>query len=466
MKVSRADEMRERSNGAKAVAFTDIAVFFTVCWIVLALMLGLLFKMHWFTQGDFSYSQAMYYHGVMIPVLILLYLLTTKILALNLANGRAYSGSAILSILFVGLGSIFNTSKGISVTTVSQVIGMVMTDCIGIVLVVAMVKWGLEEHAGGKGTGAAFWLLLTSLTAILISSPLGHLAGWFIDIGPRSIPGLNALLNVTGIEPNDFQDSLVASHSHLIVAALMTGLAAVAAIYLEYRSRARWKRRVSGIGLWMMLICILSATGIYVFSAIIGWEPPVLFASGPNGIPLDDVVLTALEIGLLIMMVGISGSLESPGTNPFSSLKATIRIGIFSNWIFGFMGAVILGIYIELHEGFYGGGEAPAPGAVNDNIFIRAHMLYAFFLLPIILAVILVVGCKYNRTMAPRSLPFIFVWTSIFGMLSGLVGEIVWFTTGGNQAFVFSVFVMVMALIVGMISLWPNAGLKESDISV
>jgi len=173
MKVSRENEIRGRSNGAKAVDFTDIAVSFTVSWIVLALMLGPLFRIHWFTQGDFSYLEAMYYHGVMIPVLILLYLLAIKTLALHLANRRAYSGSAILSVIFIGLGSIFNTSKGISVATISQIIGMVMTDCIGIVLVVAMVKWGLEGYARAKATGPAFWLLLTSLTAVLISSPLG-----------------------------------------------------------------------------------------------------------------------------------------------------------------------------------------------------------------------------------------------------------------------------------------------------
>ena len=460
MGISRGKEITRQSNSAQAVTLSDVAIFVAVCWIVVALSSSLLFRVKWFAPGDFSYSVAMYYHGIMVPVLTLLYLLIQKMLPLKVVNNRLYIVSAILSILLVGIGSIFNTSKGISIAAAVQIIGMVMTDCLGIALIAAMAIFALEEMRKARKTGMAFWLLFSSITAILTAAPLGHLAGWCIDIGAKSIPGLHVLLNAAHIKPDDFQDGLVASHSHLIVAAFMSALAALTAIYFEYQSRVDWRKRMSILGLWMALISLLLATGIYVFSAIVGWEPPVLFASGPSGIPLDDVVLTVLEIGFLILMVGISGSLESARTKPFYPIKANIRISIFFNWIFGFMGVVLPGIYIELNEGFYGVGVPPAPGALSDNIFIRAHLLYPFLLLPVIFAVTLAVGSRYNHTTVLPRWPRLFVWTSVFGMSLGLAGEIVWFIRRGDNVFIAAMFVMGIALIAGMISLWPYATIK------
>ena len=448
---------REQSNGTKAVAFSDFAIFFAVCWIVVALFSSLLFRVHWFVPGDFNYSAAMYYHGIMVPVLILLYLLTQKIFPLEVVNERVYTAGAISAILLVGAGSIFNTSKGISVAVVVQIIGMVMTDCLGITLVVAMAIFALKKDGNARKTGMAFWLLFSSIIAILISAPLGHLAGWCIDIGIKSIPGSGVLLNAINIKPTAFQDGLVASHSHLIAAALLCGLAALTAIYLQYESRGPWRKRMGILGLGMTLIALLLATVIYVFSAIAGWEPPTIFASGPNGIPLDDLVLTTGEIGILLLMAGLSGSPGRRDTKSFTPIKAAIRIAIFLVWVLGFVGTVLLGIYIELHEGFYGAGVSPAPGALNDNIFIRAHLLYSFFLLPIILAVLLAVGCKYNHATAPGPWPRLFVWTSVFGMASGLAGEILWFVTRGDKVFVAGMSIMGVALIAGMVSLWPYA---------
>jgi len=449
-----------QSNRAKAIVFSDFAIFFAVCWIVTALFSSLLFRVHWFAPGDFSYSGAMYYHGIMVPVLILLYLLTQKMIALKAVNERIYAASAILAIFLVGIGSIFNTSKGISVAVVVQIIGMVMTDCLGITLVVAMAIFALKKDGKARKTGVAFWLLFSSIMAILISAPLGHLAGWCIDIGIKSIPGSSVLLNAIKIKPDAFQDGLVASHSHLIVAALLCGLAALTAIYFQYRSRVGWKRQVTILGLGMTLIGLLLATAIYVFSVIAGWEPPTLFASGPNGIPLDDLVLTTGEIGILLLVAGLFGSPDRGNTKSFTPIKAAIRIAIFLNWVFGFVGAVLMGIYIEFNEGFYGGGVSPAPGAINDNIFIRAHLLYPFFLLPITLAVLLAVGCKYNHTTVLRPWPRLFVWGSVFGMALGLIGELLWFATRGDSLFIAGISVMCIALIAGMVSLCPYAAVE------
>lgn len=466
MDFSKGNSMKEQNNRTGTGVLSDFAIFVTVGWILLALFLSFFFGIHWFAPGDFSYTSAIYYHGLMVPVLILLYLITKEFLPLEFVNKRIYVVCAILAVLFVGIGSIFNTSKGISFAATLQIIGMVLTDALGIVLVAAMVILAREKNKKAKRTNAAFWLLFSSIVAILIAAPFGHLAGWCIDIGAKSFPGLQGLLNAANIKAVDFQDGLLASHSHLIVAALMSGLAAVTALYFQYQSRIGWKKRLSSLGLWVTLSSLLLATAIYVFSATVGWEPPVLFASGPNGIPLDDIVLSALEIGFLILMAGLSGTLDWTDKKSFSPIKAKVRISIFLNWIAGFTGAVLTGIYIELNEGLYGAGIPPAPLALNDNIFIRAHLLYPFLLLPIIFAVTLAVGCKYNRTTMLPVWPKVFIWTSLLGMFLGLSGEILWFVALDANVFLAALFVMGLALIAGMISLWPNANVKGIEHNV
>ena len=448
--------MKIQNDKTRSVSFLpDLAVFVTVSWILLALTLSPFLGIHWFIPGDFNYPSAMYYHSLMVPVLILLYLLTKELLPLKFVNQRIYNFSAVLAVLFVGSGSIFNTSTGLSTAAVVQIIGMILTDALGIFIVIAMLLFAREKDQKVVKTDAAFWLLFASIISILIAAPLGHLAGWFTDMGMNSIPGLQGLLADAHLNAVAFQESLVGSHSHLIVAALMSGLAAVTALYFRYQSQNGWQKRISSLGLWMTLISLLLATLIYVFS-VAGWEPPTLFESGPNGIPLDDVILSAGGIGFLILMIGLSGNLNGTDKGSVTPIKAKIRISVFVNWIAGFTGAVLTGIYIEFNEGLYGAGIPPAPLALNDSIFIRAHLLFPFLLLPILFAVTLAVGCKYERSVRlPVWLKF-FIWTSVLGMLLGLAGEIVWVITLNASLFFMALLVILAALLMGTISLWPN----------
>jgi len=433
----------------------DFAVFFAVSWIVIALVSSPFFNVHWFVPGDFTYPEANYYHAIMIPALILFYILTIKVLHLDLTKGNAFAVAAMLSVLFAGVGSVFNASKEISVSTIAQVIGMSMAELLGLVLVACMIKRYFGEHGREKERGVGFLLLLVSLSAILVAGPLGHLAGWSIDIGTSSIPGLNTWLGATKMSPQDFREGLVTSHSHLVMAALMSGLAAVAATYLHYQSRDALWSHISETGLWIVLVSLLAATGVYVSTAITGWEPPVLFASGQSGIPLDDVILTLQEIGFLVLAAGLFGPQRRHGPEPLSAMEKGVRNSIVTAWVTGFIGAVVLGVYIEMHEGLYGAGEAPAARALNDNIFIRAHMLFPFLILPVLIAITLAVGCRKKAVVSLLFRPGIFIWLSVVVMLLGLTGEILWFTTRQGIVFVSSMVLMIPVFMVAAAVLWP-----------
>ncbi|NIA09221.1 MAG: hypothetical protein GWP10_05665 [Nitrospiraceae bacterium] len=313
-----------------------------------------------------------------------------------------------------------------------------------------MMVFRSKERAKVAEIHAGFWLLFFSVLAILVAAPFGHLAGWINDFGTQSFPGLGAWIRTTGMKATDFQDGLISSHSHLIIAAFWCALSALTAIYFQYPFRPKWKKSTGTLGLWIALISLLLATIIYLLSAILGWEPPAFFGSDPNGVPLDDLVLTIGGVGLLLVLVGLSGVPTGDKSRPFTFLQKNIRLAIFLAWISSFVGAVVMGIYIEFHENFYGAGRAPAPGAINDNIFIRAHLLFPFFLLPIIFTVLLAVGCRHNQINTPGPWPFAFVWTSIVGMALGLIGEIMWFLTLEKTTFLAGIIIMGTALIAGV----------------
>ena len=448
--------MEGRSERVAGFAWSDIGIFVAGCWIAGALILSPLFGIHWLVPGDFKYGTAMYYHGLMLPVLVLVYLLTVNILPLKVLKRRIYAIGAISSILFAGTGSILNFEKGLSFAAVIQITGMVMTDILGITLAVALIIFAVTQNEKVKEINAAFWLLFSSLIAILFAAPLGHLSGWAIDLGIKSFPGAMALLHATGMKAGDFRDGLLSSHSHLMVFAVLCGLVAITAIGLGYQSLTGWKRWVSACGLWMILISILSATAIYLVSAFFGWEPPLFFASGPNGvngIPLDDLALTLGESGFLLLLFGLAGTVAQRGKEYVTSFKILNRIAMFLNWIFGFVGVVLFGIYIEFNEVFYGAGTAPAPGALNDRVFTRAHLVYAFMLLPIILSVLLAVELRQNQEGATSPWLKVPALTSLFGMTLGLIGEGIWISTLNRSVFLVGIIIMVTAIIAGAISL-------------
>ncbi len=464
MNRSVGTRIKKQSKGARAVAWSEFAVFLAACWIAGALVSSPFLGIHWLIPGDFKYSTAMYYHGITVPALVLLYLLVKKIFPLKLLNRRAYAVGAILSILCVGFGSILNVEKGLSVVCLMQIAGMVMADLLGAALLVAMVMFSVREKEKVTEIKAAFWLFFCSILAILIAAPLGHLAGWIIDLGTSSFPGLGVLLRMTDMKAADLQNNFVGSHSHLMVAAFLCALSAFTAIYYRYQFRPKWKRRITTLGLWITLSCLLLATMIYIISALLGWEPPSFFSSGPNGIPLDDLVLTIGEIGFLLLLAGLFGSRAGDELRAYSSLQKNIRFAVFLVWIFGFIGAVALGIDIEFHETFYGAGIPPALGALNDKVFIRAHLLFPFFLLPTIFTVLLAVGCKYNQAQSSKglaSMAILFVWISIVGMVLGLTGEFLWFLTLRDSTFLAGMVIMGIALVVGAMSLWPEAGIRH-----
>ncbi len=420
-------------------------------WIALGLVISFIARVDWFEPGDFDAVTAMGYHGLMVPLLVFFYLLAVKISPLEELQGRLYAGAAVFAVVLAGPFALLNRAEGISAAAALQISGMVITDLLGVVMMVVLFRFMLKSGEVMRGKRLPIGLLLSSVTAILLAAPFGHLAGWGNDIGIARFPGVSSWLNTVGMQAQDFQEGIVASHSHLIAAALFCALTALAVLRYQKQDMPEWKKRMLQFALGLTITSLLAATVIYLVSALIGWEPPTLFVSGPqgeNGVPLDDVILSSMAVGWLALIIGLRGKNE-----PETRSDRLTRIAVFINWTVAFVGVVLVGLYIEFHETFFGGGESPAPGAENDAAFVRAHLLLGFLLLPVVLAFLLAVAEKHRGTLKAEKGKLIFASLSIIGMLTGISGEWIWVATLDARVFIAATVIITFTILHGTIIL-------------
>ena len=403
--------------------WTGIALTVAAAWIAFVFVLSAITKVEWLSPSDFDYVTAMNYHGLMVPLLVMSYLLAGRILPVETMRGRAFAVLAMLSVVLVGPASLANSVPGFSLVSVLQISGMVLADLLGVVVLVALIR-AASRQRDTEREDAVYWLFFCAVAGVVSTAPYAHLAGWGVDIGIRNFPGVSALLNGTGMKPDDLQEALVTTHSHLIVTALITALVALVARMFGYGTLRGWRRRLGLAAVWLVVLSLASVAVIYAAGTLSGWEPPALLISGPNsenGIPLDDIALSLCELGWVILILTSAGADAERAGN-----RVLTRAAVLLNVIAGFFGVVALGLYVELNETFFGGGELPAPGALNDQAFIRAHLIYPLLVLPILLGFILATASDAVPARGARKWHRVFLWLSISGMVLGLAGECVW----------------------------------------
>jgi len=361
-----------------------------------------------------------------------------------------YGVTAMADTVMIAVGSIFNVHKGLSIAAGIQIAGFIVLDFLGIALVTGLIVFMRKPSMHKKRIGTALWILLISVTFLLMAETLGHLLGWGQDLGITSLPGMKKWLAVTGVTADTFLDNIKTSHSHLIVSSNHCGFAAIASIHFGYEKLSGWKKAAAKIGLWMILVGIVTAAVIYFMSALGNWDIPNLFMSGPhgeNGLALDDLILGFIEMGgvLLFFSLAIHNTTRS---------NTLLRVALFLDWLYAAIGAAVIGYYIEFHETFFGGGNLPAAGAVNDQAFIRGHLLFSFLMLPIIFALFVAADTISIQSRWTRSL---FPCAGIAAMTLGLIGEIIWVKTLNGTLFEYSLIFLSVVIITGTIGLLPGS---------
>jgi hypothetical protein len=413
------------------------AVLFLTAWMGFLLLLDFITGVHWFRPGDFSYRTAMAYHGLMIPVWMLLLLIFSDEIPESFLRRRTLVVGVLSASVLTGAATLFIRQKGISFPTVILVSGLVIAEITALVVLISALR-AYRVSSEKKPVNRLAWLtVFIALAGMSLATPAGHLVGAFQD----------AEQWFSGWAAHFQTDSLTDAHSHQMLASL---LAAVFVFPLIKKSSGKQKRILGwqNIGLVLVLVATLAQIIVYQASAWIGWEPPVLFSHGLNGVPLDDAVLSVLGMGMLMLVPGLwiktkDKTVSLPKTLIINRLLAVLLLAYL-------MSVVVLGIYIEFHEPFFGQAAGNAPGVPNDLAFIRGHLLLGFMLIPIIAGVLL----NVHRFAFSRN--GLFVVSVLLVVTFGVAGIFLW-TFGLNPV------LMQVAVYLTVVFLWVSAYLFRPD---
>jgi len=236
-------------------------------------------------------------------------------------------------------------------------------------------KWRyLPSWKDFRKMDSTYWLTFVTVISAFIAGVIGFVVFWLnyfvIDIGvsPHIFSGYIAWLGgAQAILP-----TVMGSHSHMIVMALILGVVAVVAKRFDVLSLAGWKHGMAKTGLWVSITGMLMLTAVFVleaFSTVFpGGVPGNIFGSNPggpihfftstgtaaNGMAGDDTTMLWAALGAVVILV----PLLYTKVRGRPAWKDPVRGSILLTWIFSFIATPIQGFYIEFHEATLSGGPA------------------------------------------------------------------------------------------------------------
>ncbi len=169
--------------------------------------------------------------------------------------------------------------------------------------------------------------------------------------------------------------------------------------------------------------------------------------------PLDDIILTIFGIGMLFLLPMFLPIMTEKTTKAIASYGPFLRTVLAFLFITFLVSIVSLGIYIEFHEGFFGGGEGNAPGVVNDLAFIRGHLLFGFMILPVLLVGLL---CLKGQEV-PKKVSNLASLIAIFTALLGSAGMYFWTFHLDATLMKWCYSAALLALVVMVYELWRSS---------
>ncbi len=395
---------------------TSMSIATLSAWSGTMFVLYALTGVSWFHLGDFRFRTAMAYHGILIPAwMTLLFVYSRHIVHPDFIR-RTLGPGAISASVLVGIGSVLIRDKGFSLGTGIQVTGMVLAEITALVIITESIWYHFKNPQEGINT-SAWWSASIGLAGLSLATPLGHLAGAARDLGGK-IPLFAKHVALLGQKPEAVIGGYIGSHSHQSVAAF---IAVSLTLPLIPRSSARpgIVSLTEKAGLSIVIATTIVQVILYQYSAWFGWNPPDLFSSGPNGLPLDDLILVILGLGMLLLIptLLIKGKRNLALENYPQSARGSIIIPLLSYMI----AVVTLGLYIEFHEQYFGHGEGNALGVMNDMAYIRAHLLFGFMVIPVLLTILLNIGLLNTR----RQRRFITGLATLAAII-GAIGTFTW----------------------------------------
>jgi hypothetical protein len=406
----------------------------------------------WTKTGNLDSQAAMVSHAVLVPawMLLALYALGHLDAAVSEPWKRRTAQAALAAALLSGVGVVPVSGSGFSLVTALQAAGMFVADLVGLVVLVALLLQRRGQSRPGVNA-LACWTVIVSFAALSLATPLGHLAGAAQLFGGK-LAFFRHHAAVLGLPPDHVMEGYVGSHSHQVIAAFLS-VGFVMPLIRADLAAARWKNVVRTVGLVVVLLSSLAQMTLYQASAWFGWEPPTLFAHGQDGMPLDDVVLSILGVGLLLLTPALLGRTDDgEGHARTARLSGAARVTLLGTFLIAVVG---VGVYIEFHGQHFGLGEAAgAVGAENTQAYIRAHLLFGCMIVPVLLGAL-----AHVRRLNGRFLPGVILGGAMAIALLGMVGVLLW--TFGLQAWA----MMVAMVLTGVLLLALGASLLAAEMA-
>ena len=366
-----------------------------IVFIAAMLILSPFFGVQWFVLGDpWADTVAVnFLHTIMIPAILLLVILASSIMGMSPFLRKLFNFSTVpvLILSFLGAISIY-TSQTYVLNEVTEAIRDVWVLLVGILFTLSLFLFPIRNPVKFKEEWGAYLLIVFSAISTLVAAIMGMLLASMMFIGTNSIPFLHGYITSLGLGSSDFEASLITSHSHDILPAVMGGTVGLTASFFSYGNLSKPKRLAVNIALAIALVGSVVMTVIYVLAGVGTYSPPTLFASGPggvNGLAQDDLFTGIVGIGAILAIPGLYWAIKKRYAEKYVTPYSVLLI-----WILTMVGLVGLGYYIEFQESFYGFGAsgippAGGPGYQFDLAYMDGHLLSVFFLMPLMSIIIL-----------------------------------------------------------------------------
>jgi hypothetical protein len=364
-----------------------------------------------------DYFRVMFLHGLLVGMVGLGVLMICQIIGCGSRRFRAWiAGGVLVGTILATLGGTFNRSLGGSELALwTQVLSFLAMDVTAVVMLAAATRERWRRSP--RSRTLPFATAVLSGTSMLIAGAMGSVMGWVMKYGGGASSSINGYLEAVGFTTVDrFLEALRLSHSHQMAMGVMGLAVALLSQQFGYGMLQGRARAVTQAGLIMVAVGTAAMTAIYLLIGFAGWQPPYLFSSspsGPSGIPAHDAVTGVLVVGGGVVALG--------GLGLGRLIRAPIRWAAAWSWVASFALVVLVGYYIQLHEGFFGAGNLGAPGAEQDALFTWLHQGFGLFLLPAMVLEMLVA-----ERLVKRGHPALIGWATMTGVSVVFAGSLIW----------------------------------------
>ena len=269
-----------------------------------------------------------------------------------------------------------------------------------------------EDRAAYRKMPVSYWLILVSVGSAFIAGIVGFVNLWVMTFGPSIFSGY---MNFLGLDQGGFLDATLDPHSHEMALAIMAGIIAIAAERFGVLRAADVREKIAKLGLSVCLAGVVGMTVVFLAIAFANFDPGTWFATPPNGLAGDDMVMSVIAIGAMIALVPLA--LTPREADGRSSWRDPVRLSLLGTWVAAVVISVIAAFYVEFHEDLFGDALA-----ANDAVFGELQSLFGVFLLTAVSLILLAVDL-YNVKGSARRLVG---WVAGLGVLVGTGGAMLW----------------------------------------